>query len=102
MRRLVYTDDALDDLKALAGYISNSAGSVGAAMRYVDRLRAACRHLAELPSQLGRLRPELGEGIRSMPTGNYVLYFTYSDDAVTIVAVLHARRDRRAFSREGA
>ena len=44
---------------------------------------------------VGRLRPALpGEGLRSFPTGDYVIFYTYDNaDRVQVVRVLHQRRD---------
>lgn len=44
---------------------------------------------------MGRLRPELGSGVRSFVVENYVIYYRHEDD-VLIARVLHGRRDQAA------
>ncbi|MGI4878117.1 MAG: type II toxin-antitoxin system RelE/ParE family toxin [Janthinobacterium lividum] len=46
--------------------------------------------LADLPF-LGTLRPDIGEGVRSMSLGSHIPYFRSESDTVTIARVLHAR-----------
>lgn len=53
---------------------------------------AQCQRLALNP--LGyRMRPELGEGIRSCPHGHDVIFFDASAGALTVVRILHGARD---------
>ena len=43
---------------------------------------------------MGRLRPELAEGVRSWPTSTrYILFYVPADDGVTVLRVLHHARD---------
>lgn len=56
-----------------------------------DRLQT----LADWPG-LGPLRPELREGLRSLPFGNYVILYRASDDGVQIVRVVDGHRDLKA------
>ncbi|WP_309731973.1 type II toxin-antitoxin system RelE/ParE family toxin [Chamaesiphon sp. OTE_75_metabat_556] len=48
--------------------------------------------LAEQP-QLGRLRPELAENMRSLPIGRYVVFYIAMPSCVQVVRVLHGARD---------
>lgn len=63
------------------------------AAELVRRIRARCLMLAEAPGEIGTARPELVEGIRSLPTSPYVLFFRYREDEVQIVRILHERQD---------
>ncbi len=38
-------------------------------------------------------RPELGEGIRSFPSGNYVIFYRTVEGGIEIMRVLHGARD---------
>lgn len=40
-----------------------------------------------------RLRPELGDGIRSCACGHCVVFFDFDPDAVVMVRILHGARD---------
>jgi toxin ParE1/3/4 len=59
----------------------------------VAELRGRCHKLAALGSILGRARPELGHGIRSLPHGSYIILFRYSESGVRIARILEAHRD---------
>ena len=39
------------------------------------------------------LRPELSDGLRGFPTGDYVIFYREAGPAIEIVRVLHAARD---------
>jgi toxin ParE1/3/4 len=39
-----------------------------------------CEHIARLPTQLGRPRPELGRDYRSITFGSYVIFLRYADE----------------------
>ncbi|WP_370647557.1 type II toxin-antitoxin system RelE/ParE family toxin [Polymorphobacter sp. PAMC 29334] len=46
--------------------------------------------LAEFPF-LGTLRPDVGDGVRSLSLGSHITYFRSERDAVTIARILHRR-----------
>jgi toxin ParE1/3/4 len=50
--------------------------------------------LAEQP-RMGRLRPELGAGVRSFTVENHLIYYRH-DGEILIARVLHGRRDQAA------
>ena len=66
------------------------------AIRYPDpyarRTALALARIAQNPPGY-RLRPELGERIRSCAYGHYVIFFEASPREVTVVRVLHGARD---------
>jgi toxin ParE1/3/4 len=88
--RLVITPLAEQDLEAIADYIA--ADNPGRAVTFVRELRAQCQRIALNPPGY-RLRPELGDGIRSCAYGNYVIFFVARPDEATIVRILHGARD---------
>ncbi len=51
---------------------------------------------------LGRARPELRPDVRSLPFGNYVIFFRYRDGALEVVNVLEGHRDIDAFFSKSA
>ena len=93
MHRLVFTHAARTNLIEIADYIENASGSPATAERFTDALVARCEHLAELPGTLGRPRAELLPDLRSMPHGNYVIFFRYVDDRLEVVNILERHRD---------
>lgn len=58
----------------------------------VARLKSRTEILRSHPLA-GRLRPELGEGMRSLSERPYVLIYRVVGEGVDIVAVLHGARD---------
>ena len=93
MRKLRYLAQARDDLISIKRYIAKSSGSVETAIQYTDKLRQQCIKLAGLPGQLGRLRPELQENIRSFPFDNYIIFFMYENECTIIVTIIEGHRD---------
>jgi len=51
--------------------------------------------LAETPGEIGTVRSEILEGVRSFPAPPYVLFFRYSNGEVQVARVLHERQDVR-------
>jgi toxin ParE1/3/4 len=63
-----------------------------AAKSFVERLRPRCRLLSEQPL-IGRERPDIRPGLRSLPTQNYVVFYRLVHDTLQIVSVVHGSRD---------
>jgi toxin ParE1/3/4 len=88
--RLAFTPLAEQDLEAIADYIATD--NPVRALSFVRELRAQCLRITLNPSGY-RLRPELGDGIRSCAHGHYVIFFEASAETVLVVRVLHGARD---------
>ena len=102
MRRVVYRAAALRDLANIATYIAKESGSLATAETFIKKLTAHCEHIASLPVLIGRPRPELRTGYRSITYGNYVIFLRYEDVAdkaagVIIGNIIHGRRDLDAY-----
>jgi len=93
MYQLRYLEQARDDLIQIKRSIARESGSNAVALRYTEKLRQQCREVAELPGTMGRARPELMEGLRSIPHGNYVILFRYSGADLEIVSIIEGHRD---------
>lgn len=93
MPTLRYLEQARHDLLQIKRYLARESGSSEIALRYIENLRQECRRLAALPGTLGRARPELAEGIRSIPYGNYVIFFRYHGPYFEIVSIIEGHRD---------
>lgn len=78
------------DLEAIGDYIADDNPS--RALSFIAELRTQCATIAKAP-QAYRVRPELGEGIRSCAHGNYVIFFTATKARLTIVRVVHGAMD---------
>lgn len=87
---LRFTQLAEQDLESIADYIA--ADNPRRATTFVQELRHQCKRIALNPPGY-RLRPELGEGIRSCVHGHYVIFFEASASDVIVVRILHGARD---------
>ncbi|KYC41641.1 plasmid stabilization protein [Scytonema hofmannii PCC 7110] len=93
MYELRYLEQAKTDLLRIKRYIAKESGSNDVALQYTKKLRQQCQKLAELPGTMGRARPELMEGVRSFPHGNYVILFRYIDSVLEIISIIEGHRD---------
>lgn len=60
--------------------------------RLLDRFNIAVHALAETPA-MGVERPNLSQGLRCFPVGNYILYYRVNSSDLELVRVLSAFRD---------
>jgi toxin ParE1/3/4 len=63
--------------------------------RWVDELDQKMRLWATQPL-MGHERPELVDGLRSMPFGDYMVFYMALPDGIDVVRVLHGRRKYEA------
>jgi toxin ParE1/3/4 len=90
MSRYRLAEQARADLDEIWLYIAEDNPS--AADRFLDTLYERFLLLAGQPL-LGRDRPELALNLRSLPVGNYVIFYRPIDDGIEVVRVLHGARD---------
>ena len=90
MRVVLWSDAARDDLLAIYEYIA--VDSPLTADRFIDKIEQRAKRLAASPT-VGRPRPELGPGIRSVAMGNYLLLYRIVRGGVQIARVISAHRD---------
>jgi toxin ParE1/3/4 len=88
---LAYTNAAERDLTRISLRIATD--NPHAARRFVERIREHCAHLVRFP-YMGRPRPDVGAGIRSLAHGSYVIYYQGDEaaDTVHILRIWHGRR----------
>jgi len=80
------------DLDEIWHHIVTEGGSESAADRIVDLITFRFLLLTEW-LRLGRALNELRRGLRSLPVGDYVIFYRVSRAGVVIQRVLHGRRD---------
>lgn len=98
--RLVFLASAKRDLDEIAAYIERQSHSGKTAIAVTDKISAYCEKLAGLPAMMGRSRPELRPGFRSVAFGNYVVFLRYVGEprhTLEVINVLHGARDIEAF-----
>ncbi len=88
-----WTDGAERDLNEAAAYILG--GSEAYAAAFVREILAATRLLEDM-TELGRVVPEFSRiDIRELIVGNYRVIYHVTRGRVTILALVHGRRDLR-------
>jgi plasmid stabilization system protein ParE len=88
--RLIWSQEALDDVDAIAEYISRD--SPRHAHKVAQELFALAEGVAEQP-RLGRKVPELNdENLRERFLYSYRLIYEISDNKLYILAVIHGKR----------
>lgn len=91
MLRVRLTHSAEADLLELWLYIAKE--NPVAADESLDSIQATVSLLASQP-EMGRTRPELADGLRSLPTRTpYIIFYLPNEDGLLIVRVLHHARD---------
>jgi len=90
MANLILSRQAEADLDDIWLYIAED--NLENANRYLNKLHDKALMLSENP-EIGVLRPELAEGLRTFPVDNYILYYLLQKDCVELVRVFHGSRD---------
>ena len=90
MRRLSVSGEAKRDLVEIFVYVARD--SLNAARRIHSRLQETLKVIASQP-EIGRKRDELVPGIRSLVSGNYVVYYREVEGGVRVLRILHGARD---------
>lgn len=85
-----FTPEAVNDLGGIYSYVAHE--DMVAARQLLDRITELFRKLSTMLG-LGRKRPELGQDIRSFPTGKYVIYYRVVEEGVQLMRIMHGARD---------
>ena len=83
--------EAKKDLLDIHAYTQNKWGHQQA-QKYIDALEESCDELAQSP-HLGRERPEIKPGYRSIADGKHVIFYREGDGGIEILRILHGRMD---------
>jgi plasmid stabilization system protein ParE len=95
-RALVWSPEAIEDIKAIATYIERD--SPWYAKSVVSRLVETAESIPEY-SELGRIVPEIGDpSIRERLIYRYRVVYRIEDRRVLIAAVIHGRQDFGPFA----
>jgi toxin ParE1/3/4 len=83
--------EAKKDLLDIHAYTQTEWGRQQA-QKYIYALEKRCDELAHSP-HIGRERPELKPGYRSIAEGKHVIFYRVSDSDIEILRILHGRMD---------
>ncbi len=81
---------AKTDLIDIAVYIARD--NPVCAFSFVDELEAKCLGIGRTP-HIGTPRPELGDGVRMLPHGRYLIFYRENEGTIRIERVMHGARD---------
>ena len=90
MSRLIITLQAVDDLEQIGDYIAQD--NPHAAFKVISRLEKVSWELAGNPG-IGPLRPDIADGLRYFPVGNYLILYREIHQGAEIVRYVHGGRD---------
>ena len=91
MGKVIWSEDALKDIKSIFDYISKD--SMDRAALFIERLIEATDRLEEFPYS-GRIIKEIGnKECREVIYGAYRIMYEIKGEVVRIASIVHAARD---------
>jgi toxin ParE1/3/4 len=87
--KCLFTARAEADLEAIAEYIA--LDSTRRALDFIQKLRKRCEDVCQAPEGYKQC-PEYGEGVRKVPYGNYVIFYTLDFNSVVILHIAHSAK----------
>jgi len=91
--RVEINETALQDLRDIAAYIVERAGSKAVAKGFASRIRARCQRIGDVPRG-GRLISDVVKGLRLVPfEHSAVIAYLVEDDCVRITNIFYGGRD---------
>ena len=90
-----YSDEALDDLRDIYSYISESLMEPTIAAGQVNRIRTEIKALDRLPFRHSVVdwEPWHTMEMRHFPVDNFVVFYLGEDKSVNVVRIFYGRRD---------
>jgi len=88
--RIYYSDFVENDLEEISGYIA--VDDPEAADRTINSILNKFKLLAG-NHKIGVTRPEVFDGLRQFPIGNYNIFYFAVENGVEIYRILHSARD---------
>ena len=93
MRKVIVSPAAVEDLGTIWSYVAER--DLAAADRLVDRIEQALGRLAEFPGMGHRRVDVTDRAYRFLVVRPYVVAYRHDETTLTVVRVLHGRRDVR-------
>lgn len=94
--KLEYTAQASADFTEIAAYIAQESGYPETGEKFAEKLQSICERLATLPFNIGRRRDELKEDLYSYAFGNYLIFYTFDQEVITIITIREGHRNIEA------
>ena len=90
-RKVRISREAAQDLDDIWDYTAQ-VWSPAQAETYITGIRRTIRTIGDMP-EIGRVRPEITPQVRTHPSAEHLIVYQFDDDTVTILRVLHKRRN---------
>ena len=86
---IVYSPDALEDLRSIYSYIALEIMEPDIARKQVDRIRKKIRSLEMFPTGYGRVdwEPWASMEMRKLPVDNYIVFFLVEDKSMEVMVI---------------
>jgi toxin ParE1/3/4 len=91
MSRFALTPRAVDDLREIARYTDKKWGALQAE-RYGEELELTLQRLSLAP-EMGQKREAIAPGLRSFRVAQHVAFYLIRKNEITILRLLHPRRN---------
>lgn len=95
--KVVYTEQAENDLRGIYEYIAFSLLEPEIARKQTKRIIEAAAKLNEMPlrCRLYEKEPWRGKGLRVLPVGNFLVFYLPVEDkgTVTIIRIMYGKRN---------
>lgn len=88
--KVTFSPAAEEDLLDIAVFIAQD--NQARAMTFVDELEGKCDAL-DLTPGIGTSRAELGDGVRMLPHGRYLIFYREVNRGLRIERIMHDSRD---------
>ena len=89
--RLIFTPRAQADVRAIRRYTVRQWGAQQHTI-YRAEVMTAVERLTEFPS-LGTAAPHVAADAYAFPVEQYVIYYRFGEQTLTVLAIVHARMD---------
>ena len=100
---IIYSDDALQDLREIFEYIAGRLREPAIAAAQINRIREQICSLGQFPARNKKVawEPWHSIGMRQMPVDNFIAFYTIDDNqvAVQIVRIFYGKRDIQSYVR---
>ena len=104
--QIIYSPQALDDLKGIYTYIAFSLNTAATARKQVGRNRSEISSLTTMPERyaLVQWEPWYDMGLRKMTVNNFVVFYLVEKEerTVTVIRILYGGMDIDAVFQESA
>ena len=94
---VLITDEASNDIKGIADYISSGLREPALALKLISRFNDAISSLEDMPQRCSLVADEIlaQQGIRKMLVENYIVLYVIdeTEGTVYVIRILYNRRD---------